>query len=702
MIAFTSMAITTMFQMKLKLHSTISILFVAIALPVMLIFIGVSYTANIKLIDTYTERFIQKSLNDNINNVTRLLNPLVSTARSAAALMRDKPDYFRDARSVDYLYEIVASNDAVYSAYAAFEDGSFRQVRRSVKGAPVLGKEVLPTVQLVDRFIDGSKGPKAVDSYRFHSSWGAVVGKDSGAATYDPRVRSYYKDALAKKSVNVSNVYVFASSGELGITIAAPIYANDQTIGVFAIDITLNTLSKYLSDNRVTDNSVTIIADEVGGVVAHPSLEMAVVKKDSGLVQNNLYKMPDDRVLAALAERLRSGLPRFHFHAGPQNAEYIGVFFPFPKDFNKPWELLIIIPTNDLVGAIESTNRALLLFGFIALLLQVALIYRFSRSIARPMEQLAIDVTNIQEFQFDKVVEVNSSVEEVRTLANSVYRLRRVLESFSSYVPRAMVRQLMSSGVGTQLGVESRFLTMFFTDIEGFSTLSESEPSQQLLPRVSEYFSNVTGAVEREKGTVDKYIGDAVMAFWGAPLRVDDHVYLACVAAVRAQRAMKASNAQWAAQKLAPLNVRIGIHCDSVLVGNVGSKERLSYTVMGDGVNVAARLEGMNKELGTWICVSHAVYRAAGERLWLRPIDTITVKGRKGELLVYELMAIKGADADVGGTAQEIDLCVATVDAFAIYSGGDLVGALAAYQDILQRYPADPVAVRMMAQCTPG
>jgi adenylate cyclase len=696
------MAITTMIQMKLKLHSTISILFVAIALPVMLIFIGVSYTANIKLIDTYTERFIQKSLNDNINNVTRLLNPLVSTARSAAALMRDKPDYFRDARSVDYLYEIVASNDAVYSAYAAFEDGSFRQVRRSVKGAPVLGKEVLPTVQLVDRFIDGSKGSKAVDSYRFHSTWGAVVGKDSGVATYDPRVRSYYKDALAKKSVNVSNVYVFASSGELGITIAAPIYANNQTIGVFAIDITLNTLSKYLSDNRVTDNSVTIIADEAGGVVAHPSLEMAVVKKDSGLVQNNLYKMPDDRVLAALAERLRSGLPRFHFHAGSQNAEYIGVFFPFPKDFNKPWELLIIIPTNDLVGAIESTNRALLLFGLIALLLQVALIYRFSRSIARPMEQLAIDVANIQEFQFDKVVEVKSSVEEVRTLANSVYRLRRVLESFSSYVPRAMVRQLMSSGVGTQLGVESRFLTMFFTDIEGFSTLSESEPSQQLLPRVSEYFSNVTGAVEREKGTVDKYIGDAVMAFWGAPLRVDDHVYLACVAAVRAQRAMKASNAHWAAQKLAPLNVRIGIHCDSVLVGNVGSKERLSYTVMGDGVNVAARLEGMNKELGTWICVSHAVYRAAGERLWLRPIDTITVKGRKGELLVYELMAIKGADADVGGTAQEIDLCGATIDAFAIYSGGDLVGALAAYEDILQRYPADPVAVRMIAKCTPG
>jgi adenylate cyclase len=688
--------------MKLKLHSTISILFVAIALPVMLIFIGVSYTANIKLIDTYTERFIQKSLNDNINNVTRLLNPLISTARSAAALMRDKPDYFRDARSVDYLYEIVASNDAVYAAYAAFEDGSFRQVRRTVKGAPVLGKEVLPMVQLVDRFIDGSKGSKAVDSYRFHSAWGAIVGTDSGAATYDPRVRSYYKDALAKKSVNVSNVYVFASSGELGITIAAPIYANDQTIGVFAIDITLNTLSKYLSDNRVTDNSVTIIADEAGGVVAHPSLEMAVVKKDSGLVQNNLYKMPDDRVLAALAERLRSGLSRFHFHAGPQNAEYIGVFFPFPKDFNKPWELLIIIPTNDLVGAIESTNRALLLFGFIALLLQVALIYRFSRSIARPMEQLAIDVTNIQEFQFDKVVEVNSSVEEVRTLANSVYRLRRVLESFSSYVPRAMVRQLMSSGVGTQLGVESRFLTMFFTDIEGFSTLSESEPSQQLLPRVSEYFSNVTGAVERENGTVDKYIGDAVMAFWGAPLRVDDHVYLACVAAVRAQRAMKASNAHWASQNLAPLKVRIGIHCDSVLVGNVGSKERLSYTVMGDGVNVAARLEGMNKELGTWICVSHAVYRAAGERLWLRPIDTITVRGRKGELLVYELMAIKGADADVAGTAQEIDLCVATVDAFAIYSGGDLVGALAAYQDILQRYPADPVAVRMIAKCTPG
>jgi adenylate cyclase len=244
--------------------------------------------------------------------------------------------------------------------------------------------------------------------------------------------------------------------------------------------------------------------------------------------------------------------------------------------------------------------------------------------------------------------------------------------------------------------VQSRYLTMFFTDIENFSTLSEEEPSQQLLTRVSDYFSVVTHSIENEQGTVDKFIGDAVMAFWGAPTMLDDHAYLACVAAVRAQRCMAALNSIWEMKKVHPLRVRIGIHADAVLVGNVGSEERLSYTVMGDGVNVASRLEGLNKEMGTWICVSHTVYREAGERLWLRPIDSVTVKGRKGELLVYELLAIRDGDAEVAATPEEIALCEMTTAAYAEFAKGRFKEATAAYAAILEKFPDDKVAQRML------
>lgn len=693
-----------MFLLKrdVKLHVTISWLFVLLTLPVMAIFVVVSYRANTLLIEDSSNKFIERSIKDNIDNATRLLNPIISAARTAGTLMREKPDYFREESSSNYLQEIVASNEAIYSAYAAFEDGSFRQVRRAVKGKTVLDKAISPDTEIVDRYIDARKKSAygvALDVYRFHSEWGKVLGTDSRPAAYDPRTRSYYKDAIRLKVLTVSDVYPFASSGELGITVTSPIFAKDRVIGVFAVDLTLKTLSRYLSDNRVTANSIAIMADESGGVIAHPELDMTLTQKGGELQQNRLDKLGDPRVSSALGERLRGGKEHFFFTAGPANTEYIGTFSPFPKDFKKPWELLIITPTDDFVGVIKSTNRRLLIFFALAFCLQLVLIYRFSKAISRPIEQLAADVSNIREFRFNNKQIVQSRVAEISHLSTAVHLLNRALESFTSYVPRGLVQQLMESGQGTKLGVESRYLTLFFTDLEDFSTLSETEPSQQLLARVSDYFSSVTSAIEHEHGTVDKFIGDAVMAFWGAPNRVENHAYLACVAAVRSQRRMAIRNRDWAAQGIAPLKVRIGIHSDSVLVGNVGSAERVSYTVMGDGVNIAARLEGINKEMGTWVCVSQTVFREAGERLWLRPIDTVTVKGRKGELLIYELLAIRDGDAEVAATQEVITLCNMTIEAYAKYTREDWVQARIEYAAIRKIFPTDIVAQRMLEKC---
>jgi len=134
------------------------------------------------------------------------------------------------------------------------------------------------------------------------------------------------------------------------------------------------------------------------------------------------------------------------------------------------------------------------------------------------------------------------------------------------------------------------------------------------------------------------------MAFWGAPREVEDHVFRACVAAVRIDRRIKRLNAEWEAQGRRPMNVRLGVHCADVVVGNIGSAERLSYTVMGDGVNIAARLEGLNKEFGTSVCISDALYQGVRDRVVARPIQRIAVRGRSGEFMVYELQGIAGTD----------------------------------------------------------
>jgi adenylate cyclase len=180
-----------------------------------------------------------------------------------------------------------------------------------------------------------------------------------------------------------------------------------------------------------------------------------------------------------------------------------------------------------------------------------------------------------------------------------------------------------------------------FTDLEAFSALSENRPSHELLQQVSSYLGICSRIIGEECGTVDKFIGDAVMAFWGAPNELEDHAWRACVAAIRIQNEMDKINAHWKTMGLPELKVRIGIHTDAVLVGNIGSVDRMSYTVMGDGVNVASRLEGLNKNFDTRICISKNVYRESGERLLLRPLGDIEVKERKSLIEVFELQGFK-------------------------------------------------------------
>jgi len=291
---------------------------------------------------------------------------------------------------------------------------------------------------------------------------------------------------------------------------------------------------------------------------------------------------------------------------------------------------------------------------------------------------------------------LESPIREVVVLSRAIDTLDAAVRSFAAFVPVGLVRQLLESDQKLELGGHSRFLTIFFSDLEGFSSLSEQVPSQELLRRVSAYLAVVTKAVNEESGTIDKFIGDGVMAFWGAPALLEDHAARACFAALRIQRGMEVLNAQWQEDGLKPLNVRIGIHSDAVLVGNIGSKERMSYTVMGDGVNVAARLEGVNKEYGTRICISHSVYKEAGDGLCVRPIDNVTVKGRRATILIYEVMGAYGLGPQFEPDMATVDLCRKTRSAFEAIEGRDSVLALARYQAILAEYHGDPVATEMV------
>jgi adenylate cyclase len=210
----------------------------------------------------------------------------------------------------------------------------------------------------------------------------------------------------------------------------------------------------------------------------------------------------------------------------------------------------------------------------------------------------------------------------------------------------------------------------------------------------------VSRAISEEGGTVDKFIGDGVMAFWGAPMPQTDHALRACRGALRAARRMEAVNVAWKAEGRRPIRIRIGMHTGDVLVGNVGSSERLSYTAMGDGVNVAARLEGMNKEFGTTICISDSVCDAVGSSILVRPLRTVQVKGREHRFMVYQLLGfIDSDDPELAVRGDDARLAAMTRDASAYFERGDFAEAARRYRKVLDTFPDDPVARSLLAAC---
>ena len=285
------------------------------------------------------------------------------------------------------------------------------------------------------------------------------------------------------------------------------------------------------------------------------------------------------------------------------------------------------------------TSGAICLFG---LLLSGLIILALYRQITRPINALVTETERIKNFQLDGKLTVSTRMKELQNLVAAITSMKIGLSSFQKYVPAQLVRQLIETNQEARINGERRELTVLFTDIADFTSISESLKPPELAAQLSTYLNAVTDAIMAQKGTVDKYIGDSVMAFWGAPLELKNHATLAAVAALRVQASLVQIGQRWAADGKPVFRTRIGINTGDVIVGNMGSEQRLSYTVIGDSVNLASRLEGINKTYGTGIIMSEATYKRCCDDVEARVLDFTRVKGKSEVTTIYELVAERG------------------------------------------------------------
>lgn len=210
--------------------------------------------------------------------------------------------------------------------------------------------------------------------------------------------------------------------------------------------------------------------------------------------------------------------------------------------------------------------------------------------------------------------------------------------AFSKYLSQDVIEQIIADPDALRLGGQTYEITTFFSDIAGFSTISERLSAEELVHLLNEYLSEMTDIIMGNRGTVDKYEGDAIMAFWGAPLAFPDHAYQACLSAVEMQRRLSELRERWKSEGRDQLRVRMGLNTGHAVAGNMGSRTRMNYTVMGDSVNLASRLEGANKPYGTYAMVSQYTHSAVKEKFRFRELDTIRVVGKNEPIQVYELI----------------------------------------------------------------
>ncbi len=418
------------------------------------------------------------------------------------------------------------------------------------------------------------------------------------------------------------------------------------------------------------------ICDDMGRLIARlTSRDRLAEDRSDESLRVVPAKMPPEIAAALRSRALAQVSPRTlntadSIIAGGQ--PYFVSFRGLPQ--TQGWRVGIVVPQEYYFGRLHAIRNRLIaatLALIIVILLGGTLTLRLLR---RGLRQIQGETAQMRRFVFAPSA-VESPFRDVGDVLRSLDQAKTAMRAMGKYVPVGLVRQLYEANREPVLGGELRDVSLMFTDIKDFTTLAERLSPDVLARNLGSYLEVMTNAIQANAGTVDKYIGDAVMVIWNAPADVADHPLKACSAALACVEATRSASPE--------LVTRFGLHRDTVMVGHFGAPDRMSFTAIGDGVNLASRLEGLNKQYGTQIIVSETIYAAAKEQFAFRHLDRVAVKGKSRGIEVYELLQ------------QRVSAAERYEEALAKYFLRDFAGALA----ILEQQLSDPPSAVLAGRC---
>ena len=480
---------------------------------------------------------------------------------------------------------------------------------------------------------------------------------DIGVADWsgDPGVEQTMEEQSLLHDASWGELFVAEESGRTFINVRKPVRHDREFLGFLVAGISIDQLSEFLLDFRQDYVYSPFILYKEEYVLAHPLLQGGF----PGLT--DLYPLPlltrfGDPVLSeiwsedrdkALESKLSGPVEVRAVHY--LNDTYI-FLYQYLFDYGTgPWIVGTYLHLEDVA---QPLSRLTLIPQVGIGVLVVALIVAglLGSGLSRSIRRLAHSARFIRNLDIDGAPQLRQGLyRELNEAAMAFNAMVQALKSFETYVPRSLVARLMQLGGRTSVESEERMVSILFTDIVGFTAMSEQLPASQVADLLNEHFALIADCIEPEGGTVDKYIGDAAMAFWGAPELQPDHARRACRAANNIAERIAEDNSRRRRNALEPIRVRIGVHSGLVLVGNIGAPSRVNYTIIGDTVNTAERLEELSRNLAPagldcFVLVSEDTADRVGSEFRLESMGAHTLPGREALVTVYRLLAEAGDD----------------------------------------------------------
>lgn len=677
--------VKNIFSRNIKLQTDILFETIAILSASIILIIGYTYYSNTQAILEQAEKHIVRSTTD-------LKDDIFNTLRDAENIVNIYVPIFNnvDLNNMNKRVSLINSITSVLgvktyltAAYFGTPEGYFWQVvfPKTLESYMLsVGLKVPEQTTSIVKVIDNTdveienieSSAKLRNDFWYYVKNNKTVSKPiMGQKTeYDHRKRDWFKDASKSQELHWTNIYVFATvfKGEPGITVSRSIYnAQGMFKGVFSLDMTLKGFSQFLSRLKISDNAKSYVIDDKDKMVANSALKPVAVIKEQDYSLISVKDFGDPVLAKALEtykkEKGKESVIYFEY----EKMDYIASIQDFPKVFQNNWKAVVVVPSSDFVHQIKENRNSVLNYSILILVCAFILSYLLARRISKPIKMLSAEAKRIKNLDFSNNTQVESKISEIIDLNAAIMSLKSTVQSFSCYIPKNLVKNLMSRKQSIQIGGKAKEVTLMFTDIIGFTSISEEITADKLIIYLSDYFEEMTQIIMKNEGTVDKYIGDAIMSFWGAPIPDRHHAFNACRSALLCQKRLEEINRIWKREGRPVFMTRMGVHLGEVIVGNIGSTERMNYTAIGDSVNLCSRLEAINKEYGTKIIISEAVYQVVKDRFLCRTLDYVAVKGKKNAIKIHELVGqIKGDNA-LYPTDEQVEFCKLFEQAHKLY-----------------------------------